>query len=110
MGRSDGNGTASSKKITPDKIKKIETIGNGSSGTVINEQSPLLSTSVDSAVPKDTCYLTYMIFYLHGIGNILPWNFFITAKEVRMRSILDSQIMVCGFVVVLSWPQQVLIG
>lgn len=88
MGRSEGNGGASNKKITSDKIQKIGAIGNGSSSAVsINERSPLLSTA-DSCAPKDTCYLTYMIFYLHGIGNILPWNFFITAKLVSQNLIL----------------------
>ena len=81
MGRSEGNGGASNKKITPDKIQQIGSVGNGSSANVIiNERSPLLS--LEEGVPKDTCHLTYMIFYLHGIGNILPWNFFITATQV----------------------------
>ena len=85
MGRSEGNGGASNRKITPDKIQQIRSVGNGSSATVsINERSPLLSS--EENVPKDTCHLTYMIFYLHGIGNILPWNFFITAKEVSQYS------------------------
>ena len=87
MGRSEG--IASNKKITPDKIKKVGSIGNGSSGTVsINEQSPLLSS--EDSVPKDTCYLTYVIFYLHGIGNILPWNFFITATQVSQTQVTDD--------------------
>ena len=83
MGRSEanGNGTASNKKITPDKIKKIGSIGNdGYSGS--SERSPLLLRPSEIKEPKDTCHLTYMIFYLHGIGNILPWNFFITATQV----------------------------
>ena len=79
MGRSEanGNGVQSSKKIKPDQIKKISSIGNGS--TRSGESSPLLYGSEE---PKDTCLLTYIIFYLHGIGHLLPWNFFITATQV----------------------------
>ena len=86
--------TAASKKITPDKIKKIDSIDNASPG-IINEEFPLLSEanagrSFES--PKDTFRLTYIIFYLHGIGNILPWNFFITATQVQFsyRVLLTS--------------------
>jgi hypothetical protein len=100
MGQSDGNGGTSNKKITPDKIQQIGSVGNGSSGTVsiINdERSPLLS-SEDSCVPKDTCYLTYMIFYLHGIGNILPWNFFITATQVSHILSGIDKIITCALI------------
>jgi hypothetical protein len=78
MGRSEanGNGVPSNKKIKPDQIKKISSI-NGS--TAPGDRSPLLSEEE----PKDTCHLTYIIFYLHGIGHLLPWNFFITATQVR---------------------------
>jgi equilibrative nucleoside transporter 1/2/3 len=31
--------------------------------------------------PRDTCRLAYCFFFLHGVGHLLPWNFFITAQQ-----------------------------
>ena len=39
------------------------------------------------SAPADTCRLAYCIFFLHGVGHLLPWNFFITAP---LSSILWS--------------------
>ncbi|XP_046383683.1 equilibrative nucleoside transporter 1 isoform X2 [Ischnura elegans] len=30
--------------------------------------------------PWDRCYIVYLIFLLHGMGTLMPWNMFITAK------------------------------
>lgn len=32
--------------------------------------------------PKDRLNLVFLIMLLHGIGALMPWNVFITAKEV----------------------------
>ena len=45
-----------------------------------SERDPLLGRGRG---PGDTCRLAYCIFFLHGIGHLLPWNFFITAQQVR---------------------------
>ena len=81
MGHGEMNGGTKSpeKKITVDQIKKLDKYGNGSAIDG-SESSPLLSTS--NFDPVDTCHLAYIIFYLHGVGHLLPWNFFITATQV----------------------------
>lgn len=43
-----------------------------------SERDPLLG----NGAPEDRCRLAYVIFFLHGIGHLLPWNFFITAQPV----------------------------
>lgn len=34
--------------------------------------------------PSDRLHGAYVIFFLLGIGSLLPWNFFITAKHYWM--------------------------
>lgn len=33
--------------------------------------------------PRDRWNLIFMILLLHGIGTLMPWNMFITAKSVN---------------------------
>jgi len=47
------------------------------------------------AVPEDRFHYCYIIFYILGIGSILPWNFFITANayfKAKLESRPDFQV------------------
>lgn len=40
--------------------------------------------------PEDSFRLVYVIFFLMGIGSLLPWNFFITAKHYWLYKLGNS--------------------
>ncbi|XP_072293531.1 equilibrative nucleoside transporter 3 [Eucyclogobius newberryi] len=42
--------------------------------------------------PKDSYNLVYIIFFLMGIGSLLPWNFFITAKHYWLYKLSNHSI------------------
>lgn len=54
-------------------------------GSFPPDQEPLLEDPIGSRYsrqpPKDRWHGAYVIFFLLGIGSLLPWNFFITAKH-----------------------------
>lgn len=40
--------------------------------------------------PEDSYRLVYFIFFLMGIGSLLPWNFFITARDYWRYKLSNS--------------------
>ncbi|XP_054885572.1 equilibrative nucleoside transporter 3 [Poeciliopsis prolifica] len=40
--------------------------------------------------PEDSYKLVYVTFFLMGIGSLLPWNFFITAKQYWLYKLSNS--------------------
>lgn len=38
--------------------------------------------------PKDRFNIVYFTLLLHGIGVLMPWNMFITAKSVNINAML----------------------
>lgn len=43
--------------------------------------------------PKDSYCLVYSIFFLMGIGSLLPWNFFITAKHYWLYKLSNHSVV-----------------
>ncbi|NXK37568.1 S29A3 protein, partial [Piprites chloris] len=57
-------------------------------GSIPPDQEPLiedpLGNRYSQTKPRDHFHGAYIIFFLLGIGSLLPWNFFITAKHYWM--------------------------
>uniref|UniRef100_A0A3P9L4K4 Solute carrier family 29 member 3 n=1 Tax=Oryzias latipes TaxID=8090 RepID=A0A3P9L4K4_ORYLA len=51
---------------------------------------PSLSPLVVRFTPEDSYNLVYVLFFLMGIGSLLPWNFFITAKHYWIYKLSNS--------------------
>ena len=64
----------SGRSLNADKIMPFKTP---------SEREPSPSSAPEDG-PKDRFQLAYVIFFLHGLGHLLPWNFFITAQPVSL--------------------------
>ncbi|XP_064172890.1 equilibrative nucleoside transporter 3 [Anguilla rostrata] len=65
----------------------------GSDGDDAGDGTPLLPAEHPLAShqrPEDTYCMVYAIFFLLGIGSLLPWNFFITAKQYWLYKLSNS--------------------
>ncbi|XP_026879555.2 equilibrative nucleoside transporter 3 [Electrophorus electricus] len=54
------------------------------------EDVPLIQPLSSRHRPRDSYNLVYVIFFLLGIGSLLPWNFFVTAKHYWLYKLSNS--------------------
>uniref|UniRef100_A0A3Q2YZ36 Solute carrier family 29 member 3 n=1 Tax=Hippocampus comes TaxID=109280 RepID=A0A3Q2YZ36_HIPCM len=54
------------------------------------DQSPSSASLAVRYTPDDRYSLVYIIFFLMGIGSLLPWNFFVTAKSYWLYKMSNS--------------------
>ncbi|XP_006630614.2 equilibrative nucleoside transporter 3 [Lepisosteus oculatus] len=62
-----------------------------------DDQDPLLPSEAEASPrfpgtqrPHDSYNLVYAIFFLLGVGSLLPWNFFITAKHYWVYKLTNA--------------------
>lgn len=64
--------------------------------------------------PRDKFNIIFFILLLHGIGTLMPWNMFITAKSVRIFNFFIQLVKWLSlmnfywmfFFVIIFWPPQ----
>ncbi|XP_029031198.1 equilibrative nucleoside transporter 3 [Betta splendens] len=64
-------------------------------GEESDDHDPLLPSQPSGPVavrysPDDSYNLVYIIFFLMGIGSLLPWNFFVTAKSYWLHKLSNA--------------------
>ncbi|OQR79737.1 equilibrative nucleoside transporter 1-like [Tropilaelaps mercedesae] len=75
LSRTGGSGTTA----TPVKLAPGWESRHSNSDLVIALNKNDLSS--DDSPPPDRCNLLFIFLLIHGIGTLMPWNMFITAKE-----------------------------
>lgn len=61
----------------------------GDTSPLLTRQQPAGSLA-DHRPPVDSYNMVYFIFFLMGIGSLLPWNFFITAKQYWLYKLSNN--------------------
>lgn len=66
---------------------------------VRDSQKQYLSLTLPSFLSKALCPVhrykaVWLIFFILGLGTLLPWNFFMTAREVRASLLLLSMTLI----------------
>lgn len=74
------------------------------------DDEPLLEEPPGGRKPGDHSNGAYVIFFLLGIGSLLPWNFFITAKHYwvyKLQNCSEQAGQAPSDLRVSAWPLQV---
>nr|XP_055027069.1 equilibrative nucleoside transporter 3 isoform X2 [Misgurnus anguillicaudatus]XP_055027070.1 equilibrative nucleoside transporter 3 isoform X2 [Misgurnus anguillicaudatus]XP_055027071.1 equilibrative nucleoside transporter 3 isoform X2 [Misgurnus anguillicaudatus]XP_055027072.1 equilibrative nucleoside transporter 3 isoform X2 [Misgurnus anguillicaudatus] len=93
--RMDGNQSLKSSlnsSYVPPDISSMHDEEGSEGEDVGSDVSPLLGRHHLAArhSPDDSYNMVYIIFFLMGIGSLLPWNFFITAKHYWLYKLSNN--------------------
>jgi len=74
----NGSVKPNDQDLTDIELKKIELANSDSEK---GEKDKFINNSSMMNVPIDKKKFVYIIFLIHGIGNLMPWNMYITAGD-----------------------------
>ncbi|XP_072934456.1 equilibrative nucleoside transporter 1 [Epargyreus clarus] len=73
-----------------------------------NDTLNLKGIAMDLAPPKDKWYLIYLTMMLHGLGTLITWNMFITAKDYFIQyKLANAKDYSNNFMTYLGWSSQI---